>query len=305
MDGFLSILVHMDASPRSAARLELARTIAREQGAATLIALLALEPRPVPAVPDVLVGPKVYEVDPEKRQRARAIFDEALLSGDPPMTWAEVSGGAPVWGMTQASLYADLIVLGQYGPQDPWTPDVPNDFVESVVLESGKPALVIPYAGGFSTIGHNVLIAWKPTRECARAVAGAIPLMRRAQRVHAVSWGKENFEEAESTFGIVRYLRWHGIEATSKRYADVPDDLGAILLSHAADDACDLLVMGCYGHHRVRELLLGGGYADRAAVDDAAGVDGALTGFQAGFLSRRSTASNNACRVPMSVGLIR
>lgn len=117
---------------------------------------------------------------------------------------------------------------------------------------------MIPCTGRFTTIGRNVLIAWKPTRECARAVAGALPLMRRAERVNVVSWGKDNFGPAETTFGIVRALRWHGIEATAHRYPDVPDDPGEILLSHAADHASDLLVMGCYGHHRIRELLLGG-----------------------------------------------
>jgi nucleotide-binding universal stress UspA family protein len=135
---------------------------------------------------------------------------------------------------------------------------VPKDFVESVILESGKPTLVVPYAGHYPSVGHNVLIAWKPTRECAHAVAAAVPLMERAVRVHVVSWGVDTFLPAETTFGVVRYLRWHGIEATAQRYEDVPDDLGEILLSRAADEAADLLVMGCYGHSRIRELVMGG-----------------------------------------------
>jgi nucleotide-binding universal stress UspA family protein len=260
MDGYQSILVHMDASPRCAVRLSMARGIVRAHGAATLVALLAIAPRmlPLPLRVDVdALSALVPRIDPEQRRAVRAIFDEALVSGDSTMTWAE-SEGPPVWSMARASLYTDLMVLGQRDPEDPLTQDVPNAFVESTVMESGKPALVVPYAGRYSTIGENVLIAWKPTRECARAVAGALPLIWRAKRVHVVSWGPDNYGPAEATFGIVRALRWHGIEASANRYPDEPDELGSLLLSHAADHASDLLVMGCYGHHRIHELLLGG-----------------------------------------------
>jgi nucleotide-binding universal stress UspA family protein len=262
MAGLQSILVHLDASSRCADRLRLARAIAREHGSATLITLLALKPSlvPVPLPVDIQppILPQVLEVDPMHRERARAIFDEALAKGDPAMTWAEVPpGDPPTWGMAQAALYSDLVVLGQRDPDDPLSADVPSDFVESVVLEGGKPTLIIPYRDRFDQVGRNVLIAWKPTRECARAVAGALPLMQRAERVHIVSWGKDTFGPAETTFGVVRYLRWHGIEATAHRYGDEPADLGETLLSHAVDHASDLLVMGSYGHQRIRELLLG------------------------------------------------
>lgn len=260
MDGYQSILVHMDASPRCAVRLALARELAREHGAAALIALIALQPLPaaVPLAMDIGAPPLLGEIDPEHRRQARATFDALLETGDAALTWAEVPDGPPATGMAQAALYTDLTVLGQHDPQDPATYDVPADFVASVLLESGKAALVVPYAGHFSSLGRNVLVAWKPTRECARAVATALPLLQRADRVHVVSWGTDNYTPAETTFGIVRALHWHGIEATADRYPDVPDDLGAILLSRAADQGSDLLVMGCYGHHRIRELLLGG-----------------------------------------------
>jgi nucleotide-binding universal stress UspA family protein len=258
MDAYQALVVHMDASPRCAVRLALARQLAREHGAAALIALLALEPVPIPLAVEVGAPMAAAEVIPEHRELARAMFDEALATADPAMTWAEVPADPPVWGMTQASHYVDLLVLGQHNPEDPLTLDVPPDFVESVVLETGKAALVIPYAGRFDRVGRNVLIAWKPTRECARAVAAALPLLQRAERVTVVSWGRDAFAPAETTFGIVRALRWHGIEPKAHRYQEKPDDLGAILLSEAANQGSDLLVMGCYGHTRVRELLLGG-----------------------------------------------
>lgn len=260
MDACRSILVHMDASPRCAMRLALARQLAREHDDAALLAMVALEPRPVPEPLPMYMGVPGFRADvhPDHRRRARDTFDIALGSGEPAMTWVEPPPVPPVWGMVQASHYVDLIVLGQRDPEDSLTTDVPRDFVESVVMDSGKPALVIPYVGRFDSIGRNVLIAWKPTRECARAVEAALPLLQRAGRVHAVSWGEDSFGPAETTFGIVRALRWHGVECTAHRYAEEPGSLGELLLSGAATEGSDLLVMGCYGHHRVRELLLGG-----------------------------------------------
>jgi nucleotide-binding universal stress UspA family protein len=260
MDSYHSILVHMDASPRCAVRLALARQLAREHDAATLLAMLALEPRPVPEPLPTDLGMPVFrsEVDPDHRSRALDTFNVALGSGDPAMTWVELPPVPPAWGMVQASHYVDLMVLGQHDPEDVLSKDVPRDFVESVVMESGKPALVIPYAGRFDNIGRNVLIAWRPSRECARAVEAALPLLQRASRVQAVSWGEDSFGPAETTFGIVRALAWHGVECTARRYPEDPEKLGELLLSNAATDGCDLLVMGCYGHHRLRELMLGG-----------------------------------------------
>lgn len=259
MDAFRSILVHMDASPRCAVRLSLARNLTRDHDAA-LLAVLALTPRPVAEALRGDLGMHIFrsEFDPDHRRRALDIFNFALAGGDPAMTWVELPPVPPAWGMVQASYYVDLLVLGQRDPQDALTTDVPADFVESVVIESGKPALVVPHAGRFDTVGRNVLIAWQPTRECARAVEAAIPLLQRASRVHAVSWGKETFGPAETTFGLVRALRWHGIECTHQRYPEETGNVGEQLLSTAATQGSDLLVMGAYGHHRLRELLLGG-----------------------------------------------
>jgi len=256
-----SILVHVDASPRSAVRLHIAHQLAREHDSAHVTALFAVEPQPVPVavpagpVPEVLV-PK--QVAPEQRARARAIFDAALAEHGPPLVWHEVQGDLPAWGVAQAALYADLLVLGQYDPNHLPTYDVPKDLVESVIVDSGRPALVIPHTGMFDILGRNILVAWKPSRETARAVSGALPLLKRADRVQVVAWGKDSFTPAETTFGIERYLAWHGVEAKAHRYPEPATELGEILLSHAADESADLMVMGCYSHSRLRELVLGG-----------------------------------------------
>jgi nucleotide-binding universal stress UspA family protein len=261
MNPMQSILVHMDASPRAAVRLEIARQLARRHDARMLCALFAIEPTSVPAavpaapeVPPLLLA----EVDPGQRARARALFDAVLASGEPPMTWEEVPGDPPAEGFSEAAMYADLMVLGQKDPDDPRTFDVPSDFVDEVLLRTGRPGLVIPHAGRFETVDTVALVAWKPTRECARAVTCAIPLLQQAKRVRVVSWGDDGPAKAEAPFDIGRYLEWHGIDADVHRYDEDPDDVGNLLLSRASDEGADLLVMGCYSHSRMREVVLGG-----------------------------------------------
>jgi nucleotide-binding universal stress UspA family protein len=255
-----SILVHLDDSPRAAVRLEIARRLVRQHGAGMACVLFAVEPVPRPLETPVaeVPPPTILEMEPAQRARALAIFEAAMRRGEPLMTWAEIPPEDPARAFSQAALYADLLVLGQKDPDDPNTLDVPDDFVEDVLLQAGKPSLIIPSVGTFEEVATRALIAWKPTRETARAVAGAIPLLQKARTVQVVSWGDDPFPLAETTFGIGRYLKWHGIDAEVRHYPDEPADLGELLLSRVADESADLLVMGCYSHSRVREIMLGG-----------------------------------------------
>ena len=262
MLSYRAVLVHLDASPHSAERLGLACQLAREHGTLALTCLFAVRPRDLPVTLPVdvpaPVPPEVLVVDPEHRQRARRIFDDAAASGDPAMSWAELTGVEPQRGVAKAAMGVDLAVLGQRDPSDPFSTDVPRDLVESVLMRSGKPALVIPFTDHFPRVPRNVLIAWKHTPECARAVEGALPLMQRAEQVRIVSWGEEDVQAYGDATGVVAYLRCHGIDPIPRHCTEDPVDLGGVLLSHAAEHAHDLLVMGCYSHSRLREIVLGG-----------------------------------------------
>jgi nucleotide-binding universal stress UspA family protein len=105
--------------------------------------------------------------------------------------------------------------------------------------------------GEFETLGRDVLVAWKPTPEAARAVQAALPLLHAARQVHVAAWGDDPRE-------IERLLLLHGIDARYHREPAADAHVGELLLSRAADLSADLLVMGCYGHSRTRELVLGG-----------------------------------------------
>jgi nucleotide-binding universal stress UspA family protein len=174
------------------------------------------------------------------------------------MAWLE-GAGMPVADVVQRAFYADLLLLGQRPPAAPDAPadiDVPADFVSSVILDSGRPALVLPHITRAPAPLQRVLIAWKATRESARAVSAALPLLQQAARVQVVAFDEGAGVQAEA--GIVEYLRAHGVSAGFKREVALEHELGAQILSLAADEQAELLVMGCYGHGRAREWALGG-----------------------------------------------
>lgn len=258
---YQQVLVHLDATPSAPARLAAARGIAQEHGAA-LAALYAVVPvyLELPYPPDgaPAIGASLMDVEAERRAATRRMFDASMRGPGPIATWAETSEVPAVGAFISQAFHADLLVLGQHDPGDAGT-GVPPDFPESVMLGSGRPALVVPYAGTRPATGGCVAIAWKETREAARAVSAALPMLQRAGRVHVLAWEEEPpLEVSGHRLDLDGYLRLHGVEPTWHRGGRVPQKFGEILLSQVSDLGADLLVMGCYGHSRAREWMLGG-----------------------------------------------
>ena len=256
------LLVHLDATSHGKERLAAARALARDHGAA-VAALYAVTPTLValPFAPDggAAAAAMLEDIDDGRRAAARAAFDDVLKSDGPPVTWAEAAGFPIVGSFARQALCADLMVLGQQDSSDPGSAGVPPDFVESVLAESGKPGLVLPYQRAGASVGKTVVIAWKPTREAGRAVAAALPFLQRASRVHIQSWALEDDEVEGSRLTLDNYLKLHAIHAAWHREAGPePESTGDALLSRCFDLEADLLVMGCYGHSRAREWVLGG-----------------------------------------------
>ena len=153
---------------------------------------------------------------------------------------------------------ADLIIAGQTNPDSDLSPL--RDFPERLALESGRPVLVIPYVGRYPAVGRNVVIAWKTGRESARAVFDALPLLQGADKVHILQI-KERGEEEKvlaPDMSIVAVLTRHGIKPSVRTSVAADLSVGDEILSRLADLDADLLVMGAYGHSRIRELVFGG-----------------------------------------------
>jgi nucleotide-binding universal stress UspA family protein len=258
------LLVHFDDSPAALCRLDMARRIAQALESA-VTAIYAVTPAVVEVPYAAEAGPQAVEalneIDLKRREKARAAFDEAIAkSPGAPAQWGQLPGYPLVPQFAAQALYADLLVLGQHEPGAA-PAGVPFDLAQAMLFASGKPALVVPFVQRERAAPQEIVIAWKPTPQAARAVAAAVPLMQRARRVHVLTWGDEPEPPAVTgaPLNLDGYLRLRGIAPQWHRQGGgEPDDIGQLLLSSAFDLGGDLLVMGCYGHSRAREWVLGG-----------------------------------------------
>lgn len=256
---YAQILVHLDGAAQAGVRLALARRLGQQQGA-RVTALYSVTPGLVQMPFAGGVGPDfaahLAAIDAERRAQARARFDAALQEGGAPVQWAERCEPPVIGSFAQQALHADLLVLGQSHPEQ--LADLPADFPQAVLAASGKPALIVPHIAAAGPLGESIVIAWKPTREAARAVAAAMPLLQRARAVHILAWGEPEPAPGPGGLDLGSYLQAHGVDAIRHDNGPEPDAVGEELLSRSFDLGADLLVMGCYGHSRAREWLLGG-----------------------------------------------
>lgn len=133
--------------------------------------------------------------------------------------------------------------------------------VEKVVLASARPTLILPHAGRFEAVGTCVMVAWDDSREAARALSDALPLLRLAKRVQIESWNEKSGDDDKTLRrrldALHGWLAWQGVSA-DVRVELTDGHIADAMLSRAADLDADLIVMGAYGHARWVERLLGG-----------------------------------------------
>ncbi|MET3494441.1 universal stress protein [Variovorax boronicumulans] len=254
-----SILVHLDGTERAEVRLRLAHRLAARFGSA-VTGFFAVSPRVLAVLPPMgglPPMPMAGGIDADHRAHAAAVFERLLQDHANRSDWHELRGEPVIESFIRRALTCDLMVLGQRNPRDVAGFDVPGDFVEAVMLGSGKPALVVPFSGRVSPTPEKVLVAWRPTRESARALCTALPLLQRAREVHLVACTDDG-HDASPMSHLRDYLRLHGVERMKEHEAPQDRNVGEALLSLAERTGAGLLVMGAYGHSRARELVLGG-----------------------------------------------
>jgi nucleotide-binding universal stress UspA family protein len=251
---YKTILVHLDDRPRRSERLALAFTLAARFDA-HLVALFALEATRIPSYALAEAGALAEEIQARRSEAAReaeAQFRQAERRATGKAEWRLSSSADPVAALRLSARYADLVIAGQ--PEDPST----QALAAELVLGAGRPVLFVPYAGGFADAGKRVLVAWNGSREAARAVSDALPLLARADAVQVVAFVPGGDHGEAPAADIALYLARHGVKASAARDVAPGIDIGARILSRAADTDADLVVMGAYGHSRLRELALGG-----------------------------------------------
>lgn len=236
------LLVHLDSGARASERLGMAISLARRFGA-RLTGLFAESA----TLGSSLVGRRSPENVARAAAEVRTRFETAC-AGLPSRFWqleagegSEVIGGAIV-----CCRYVDLAIFGQqHGDDAP----VPDGLVEQVIAGCGRPVLVVPSAGRFAEVGKRVLVAWTGSREAARAVHDALPLLRGAETVTVLSLQlpKEGAPGGLPPVDVADHLRVHGVTARYNRW--LVADLAAVdaVLNRASDDAADLTVIGAFG----------------------------------------------------------
>jgi len=254
-----SILVHVTDSDEARARVASALELAMEHDAH----LTGLAVRPVVNIPGYAAStiPESVFRDVEAQQKeaeeaARKSFEEAATRAG----WSDRSGWLIGEGRTSDVVglharYADLTIVGQQPVSGP--DETEDSFPDILVMRSGRPVLVYPHIGSKRSIGKHIVVAWNASREAARAVGDAMPLLEKSDKVDVMSVEPEGIGDLPGA-DIAHHLARHDINADAKRSVANRIDAGDVLLNYVADSGADLLVMGAYGHSRIREMVLGG-----------------------------------------------
>ena len=243
------ILVHLDNSAASAARLDVAIAYARKHGACLrglyLITHFFYEP--------CALGEKT---DSEKTEQ---LFTDKTAEAGIVSEWVfqdcTTMGSSVSDLITMHAYFTDLLIIGQVNHSAP-VMNIPKDLVERVILACGRPVLVIPYSGIFNSAGDRIMIAWKGGRESIRAVNDALLLMQKAQTVDIIE-GKQTNDTYDPTIEFIKaFLLKHEISATIDVISSGNFPIGDMILNNVCEKNIDLLVMGAFAPNRRGKLEL-------------------------------------------------
>src|SRR5690554_3125030 len=194
------------------------------------------------------------------REATRKLFLESAATAGVKAEW-RTPGGEADEALALHARYCDLLVMSKAEQVDTVAAIIPN-LPESVVMASGRPVLMIPNAGNFETIGRRVLYCWDQRREAARAFTDATPFMKRCDELVVLEIDRDEraFKENdlhEDDFGnFCTSLGYPQPRHLVKKSDGI--GVGNVILNTASDLRSDLIVMGAYGHSRMRQWVMGG-----------------------------------------------
>ena len=260
---YKTILVDCDTASSNDRRIEAAVGLAHSSGA-HLVGLFLRSNVVLPAYLEAGISPDLIQLQEkrtkEQAAKAKVEFDAACARAGIGGEWREEQGDVYELAAMNAR-YADLVVMGQYDSSRA-DPDVIPDLPETVALRSGRPVLMLPYIGFKGPlVGGHVMVAWNAGREATRAVADSLPLLQAAKAVTVLAVNPKSGPDGHGQdpgADIALYLARHGVKVTSSFTISDDADPGDVILSRVMDLGVDLLVMGAYGHSRLRELVMGG-----------------------------------------------
>jgi nucleotide-binding universal stress UspA family protein len=257
---YRSLLVHLDDDESAKRRLDYAIALARRFDAELvgvyIVPGTGLAPSTAAMMRSEAVERRLAQFGEAQHEAERAFRDAAGAAG---LTadW-RAPAGAPIDAAVAHARCCDLFIVGQHRPSAAGFGDA---LVSNVLLSSGRPTLVVPHGGGPATLAERVLIAWNGAREAARAIGDALPLLEHALRIDAIAVDEDNETDVSERLAGTRLRAWlaqHGVSVEIERHSSPNAGVGERLLDRAVDLSSDLIVMGGYGHPRMRELVLGG-----------------------------------------------
>ncbi len=251
------LIVYVDETAADDAAIDIAATLARRDRA-HLTGVFPVPPMQIPVACEPIMFEPLWQQWREEADlaaaRCRQRYEGRLQAAGAEGGWLVASGG-PDAAMLHAR-YVDLAVIARGKPDIPAGTAVS---AEDLAIDGGMPVLMVP-PGTPPTVGRNVVIAWKPTREAVRAANAALAVLEPGAKVTVLVIDPRDSPEhgEEPGADIAAHLARHGLQVTVEVAQSGHFDVTGTLLRRAAELGADLLVMGAYGHSRLRERILGG-----------------------------------------------
>ena len=253
------LLVHVHSEAFSGPTVDAALALA-ERHDAHLVGLGVRAPSDMPTYAEARLPDSVIEILNEREDtrldEARALFEaRARHAGRVDRAEWREDAGLPAQTLGLHARYADLVVTSQSKQDSSDRRFI--DLAEDVLVAAGRPVLIVPATGARPPIGDKVIVAWNGSREAARALGDAMPVLDKARSVEIFIAGEPDIGDLPGA-DIAAHLARHGIKVDVHRAVSAELPVGDALLNRVSDAGADLIIMGGYGRSRFREFILGG-----------------------------------------------
>jgi nucleotide-binding universal stress UspA family protein len=255
-----NVILNLATGVRSDATVPYAVSLARAFEAHLAAVAFAYDPVPIAMVADDVPPEWIDEMRREADAAAKTAivaFEEAAwrggISAEAQRSTATLAGTAELFGRMARRF--DLSIIGQAEPDKGGPAPL---IIQAALFDSGRPMLLVPYIQKADFTLDRAMVCWDGSRSAARAVGDAMPFLERAKTAQVVVVTERGKDDEIPGAQIATHLARHGVTVEIKQIVAPDGNVADVLLSHAADQAADFMVLGAYGHSRLREFILGG-----------------------------------------------